>query len=107
MPQSDEGDEEDVIVDCVDDPIVAHPYPKGISTAKCARRWGSGIAGEKRDHSTDAIVLRPIDLPECSKCRRSKLDSVWTYFQPRSACTWLQGMFGPSSANAASKASTS
>ena len=107
MSQSHQDHQEHVVFDGVDDAVVADadakPWsaPKGLCT-----RWAR-IGGEQGDGALDAAAGLRIELTQRPCGRRAKLKVVCTHSQPRSALTCSHGMFGPSSAIAASNAATS
>lgn len=107
MSEPHDDHHEHVVLDGVDDPVVADPDTKTRPTLQRACPRGSRILGEQRDCALDPAANLRVELAQGADCRRAKLDAIRAHSQPRSALTCSQGMFGPSSAIAASKAATS
>src|SRR5580693_4841980 len=107
MAQRYDDDQEDVVGNGIDDPIVADPNAEPRSTPQGFGRWRAGIGGQKGDRPLDARAHVRVELAKRSSRGRPDLDAIATHVQPRSALTCSQGMLGPSSAMEASKASTS
>ena len=107
MSKPHDDHQEHVVFDCVDDAAIADPDTKTWPTLEstCARR--SRILGEQGDCALDATTKLRIELAQGAGCRRTQLNAIRAHSQPRSALTCSHGMFGPSSAIAASKAATS
>jgi len=107
MSKPHDDHQQHVILDRVDDPVIADPDTKTWPTLEgaCTRR--SRILGEHRDCALDPTANLRVELAQGAGCRRTKLDAIRAHCQPRSALTCSQGMFGPSSAIASSKAATS
>ena len=96
-----------VVLDRVDDAVIADPDTKTRPTLKhtCTRR--ARMLGEQSDRTLDPTANLRVELAQRPDCPRAKLDAIRAHSQPRSALTCSQGMLGPSSAIAASKAATS
>ena len=107
MAKPDDDHQQHVVLDRVDDPVVADPDTKTRPTSQgaCTRR--ARILGEQRDCTLDPTANLRVEVVHGADCRRTKLDAIRAHSQPRSALTCSQGIFGPSSAIAASKAATS
>jgi hypothetical protein len=99
--------EEDSIVDRVNDPVVAHPQPIAGPSSKWARRWRTWILSEKCDGALNARLHGAVNLANLTQSCWPELDPKVGHDQPRSIFTCSQGMLFPSSANAASNATTS
>ncbi len=94
-------------MDRVDDAIVADADAVGGPTSECPGSGRTRILGEEGDRPLDAGSDVRMELSECPERGWADLDPVAAHDQPSSAFTSSQGMFGPSSAIAASKAATS
>lgn len=107
MAEGDDDDEQNVILDAVDDPVVTDAHSQRGPALQRASGGGTWVLREERNCALDAATNRRIELPERTYRGGSQLDSVLAHSQPRSAFTCSQGMFGPSSLIAASNAATS
>ncbi len=96
-----------VVLDHVNDPITTDADTQARPTLESTRTRRARILGEHSDCTLDAPPNLRVELAQGADCRWTKLDAVRAHSQPRSALTCAQGMFGPSSAIAASKAATS
>lgn len=107
MSKPDHDHYQHIVIDGVEDAVITDSNTKARPTMKssCARR--SGILGEQADCALDATENLRIELAQGTDCRRAQLDAICAHSQPRSVLTCSQGMFGPSSAIAASNAETS
>jgi len=103
MSKSHDDHQQHVVLDGVDDAIVADSNSKTRPALEgtCPRR--ARILREQSDCALDPPANLRIEFAQGTDGRRSKLDAVSAHSQPRSALTWSHGMFGPSSAIAASK----
>lgn len=99
-------DKEDVILDCIDDAVVAHPHAVGVAGSQFLRAWGSGVGSKKGDGAPDAVRVRLWNRTQGFDCSGPKLNAIG-HCQPRSALTCSQGILPPSSASASSKARSS
>ena len=107
MSEPNDDNQQDVVLNCVDDSIVAYPDTKAWPALEGPHTGGSRILCEQRDRALDATTILGIELAQRSGRRRTQLDAVVVHSQPRSALTCSHGILGPSSAIAASKATTS
>ena len=96
-----------VVLDRVDDAVIADADTKARAAPEGPCTWRSRIVGEQGDRAVDATANLRVELAQVARRGRSKLDPISAHTQPRSALTCSQGMFGPSSAIAASKATMS
>lgn len=107
VPERDDNDEEHVVLNGVDDAIVTDPNAESWSAFQgSGGRW-TRVLRQKCDRALDPATDRRVELAQRSYGRWSQLDPVFAHSQPRSAFTWSQGMFGPSSSIAASNATMS
>jgi hypothetical protein len=107
MSKRDRDDKQNVAVNRVDDPVVTDP---NVRTWTALQRTGgrrTRIVCQQSDGTLEATTDGRVKLAYCPYSGRSQLDPVIAHVQPRSTLTSSQGMFGPSSAIAASKAATS
>jgi len=107
MPKAHHDDQEHVVFDRLDDLVIGDPDAKAwpAPNSPCSGRpW---ISGKQRDYALDATTNLRVELAQGAGCRRTKRYAILAHFQPRSALTCSHGMFGASSAIAASKAATS
>lgn len=107
MPERDEDDEENVVLDGVDDAIVTDPHAESGSALQCPGGRGTRVLCQEGNRALDPATNRRVELAQRSYGRWSQLDPVSGHSQPRSAFACSQGMFGPSSFIAASNAATS
>ncbi len=104
MSKIDDHNEEHVVFDGVDNPVVSDPDPESWSTSQrpgCRWPW---VGREEGNRSLDTGAGFRIQLAKCPRRGWPDLYAVGVQAQPSSALTSSQGMLGPSSAIAASKA---
>lgn len=85
VPYGDDHDQQDVVLDGVDDAVVAHAYPQRRAALQ---RTGGGwpwVLCKKGDRSLDPTTGRWIDLAQRPHGGGSKLDAVVAQLKPRSA----------------------
>ena len=107
VAEGDDDNEEHVVLDGVDDPVIADSHSVTDSTFQRSRGGRSGVLRQQCDGSLDAGPDPRVDTAQCPDGRGSDLDPVAAQVQPRSALTCSQGMLSPSSAREASKAAMS
>lgn len=107
VSERDHNDEQHVILDRVDHPVITYAYPPRRPSAQWPGSWRAWIFSQQRDHRSNAAGDGRIELTERPHGGRAQLDRVPGHSQPRSALACSQGMFGPSSVMAASNASAS
>lgn len=107
MAEPDDDHREDSIVDRVDDAVVTNTYAQAVPSLECPGAGGTWVVCEQPDRALNAGADFGVELAQCSDRGWSKRDAVLAQTQPRSDLTCSQGMLGPSSAIAASKAATS
>ena len=84
VPERHDDDQQDVVLDCVDDAVVADAHAHAGSPAeRPCRRWAR-ILGEESDGALDATSDGRVELPERTESSRAQLDAVG-HAQPRSA----------------------
>ena len=107
MTQGDDNDQEDVVLDRVDHAVAARPDAECVAPLELLDiRW-TRVFRQQGYGPLDPSSDLGIQLSQSSKRRRAQFDPVAAQSQPRSALASFQGMFGPSSAIAASNAATS
>ena len=107
VPKGNYDYQEYVVFNRVDDAVAADPDPQpGPPPQRASRRW-SRVFSQERDRALDAPANLRVELSQRANGRRPKFYAVLAQSQPRSALTSSQGMFGPSSSMAESKAATS
>jgi hypothetical protein len=62
MPEPDDDHQQHVVLDGVDDAIVADPDAKARSTLKSARAWRAWILREQRDGPLDPSANRRVQF---------------------------------------------
>ena len=102
-----DDDEENVIGNRVDDAVVTDPNAKARATLQSASSRGPRVLCQQRNDTLQSMTHRRVELTQGANGRGSQLDPVLAQVQPRSTLTCSQGMFGPSSFIAASKAAAS
>jgi hypothetical protein len=107
VPNGDDHDEEDTVINGVDDSIVAHPEPISGTPSQRTGRGRTRIVSEQRNSALYAGLDYTIILSKLTQSRRPELDLIVAHDQPRSIFTCSQGMLLPSSAIALSNATTS
>lgn len=107
VSERDNDNQEDVVLHGVKDAVVADSNTKTRSALQCACTGRARIFGEQGDCALDASTDGGFELAQGTGGCRTELDPIPAHAQPRSALTCSQGMFGPSSAIASSKAATS
>lgn len=86
MPEGDDNDEQHVILNCVDDAIVADAHAKTRPPLKCLGARRPWVVAQKGDCATDSVTMLMVDPFERARRGRRDLDAVGHY-QPRSALT--------------------
>jgi hypothetical protein len=107
MPECDNHDQENSIVNGVQNPIVPYSESIAIATTKWPRGRRSRVLGKEGDGPSNPWLRRTINLSKFSKSRRPEFNPIVAHDQPRSLFTCSQGMLAPVSASAMSKAATS
>ena len=86
MTERDDCDDEDVVVDRVDDAVVADADSHAGTSLEGFGAWRTGILSKERDRPTNAASILMVYSLQSANCRRAKLDLVG-HTQPRSALT--------------------
>ena len=86
MTERDDCDDEDVVVDRVDDAVVADSDSHAGTSLEGFGAWRTGILSKERDRPTNAASILMVYSLQSANCRRAKLDLVG-HTQPRSALT--------------------
>ena len=107
MAERHDDHHEYVVGHGVDNAVVTHPDPETGSTLQSTSGRWTRVVRQQCDGALKPVTNRRIELSEGSNSRGPHLDAVLAHIQPRSALTCSHGMFGPSSAIAASKAAMS
>ena len=107
VAKRDDYDHEHIVGHGVDDAVVPDSHAQARSSAQSTRRRRTWVLREQRDDALDAAADLWIELAQRTDGGRSQLDAISAHSQPRSAFACSQGMFGPSSAIAASNAAAS
>ena len=107
MSKPHDDHQQHLVLDCVDDSVIAYPDAKTGPALKRTCTWRTRFLGEQRDCTLNPPANLRVELAQSAECRRTELDAIRAHSQPRSALTCSHGMFGPSSAVAVSKAATS
>ena len=87
MPEPHDDDQQDLVLDCVDDAVVAYPDTKTRPTREGTCSWGSRIVREQRNRALEATTNVRIELAQGPGCRRTQFDAIDGHCQPRSALT--------------------
>ena len=103
----DDHDEENIICNRVNDAVITDPNAKAWATLESARSRRARVLRQQRNCTLQAMTDRRVELAQGANGRRTQLDPIVAQVQPRSTLTCSQGMFGPSSFIAASKAAAS
>ena len=107
VSEPDDDDQQDVVLNGVEEAVVADSNSKTWSALYCARTGRARIFGKQSNRASDASTDRGVELAQGTDGTWAELDPISAHAQPRSALTCSQGMFGPSSAIAWSKAAAS
>jgi len=107
VAERDDDDQEHVVVDGVDDAIVTDPNAESGSALQGAGGRWTRVVRQEGDRTLHAVTYRWVEPAQRSDSPGAQLDAISAHSQPRSALACSQGMFGPSSSIAASKAATS
>lgn len=86
MTECDNGDDENVVVDRVDDGVVTNANSQAGTPVKGFGTWRAWILTKERDRPTDAVAILMIYSLQRANCSRTQLDLVG-HVQPRSAFT--------------------
>lgn len=86
MPKRDNNDEQYVILNCVDDAIVADAHAKTRPPLKRLGTRRSRVVAQKRYCSANSVAMLVADSFEGASRGRRDLDAV-SHYQPRSALT--------------------
>ena len=86
MTEGDDCDDEDVVVDRVDDAVVADADSQTGTSLEGFGTWRPRIFTQERDRAADAVAILMIYSFQRANCRRAQLDLVG-HIQPRSAFT--------------------
>ena len=86
MTERDDCDDEDVVVDRVDDAVVADSDSHAGTSLEGFGAWRTGILSKEHDRPTNAASILMVYSLQSANCRRAKLDLVG-HTQPRSALT--------------------
>ena len=92
MADADDLDDESVVEHLVNDPVVADPYPVGVSFAghgDASRR--SRVVSEKIDRGADPLLFAPGERGQSFDGAARDVDVVRRHTRPRSALTSSQG----------------
>jgi hypothetical protein len=84
VPDCHDDDKQDIVLNGIDDAVVADPNSQARPTAKRSRSRGTGILSEERNSSLDATSDGRVELLESPDSGRAQLDAV-RHVQPRSA----------------------
>lgn len=107
MAKGNDHYEQHVLLDRVDDPVVADTNPVAGTTAQRPGGWWPGIFSQKGDGTLDPGADAKVELAHRPEGGGANFDAVAAHAQPRSARTCSQGTLSPTSAIAASNAATS
>jgi len=107
MTERYDNHEEDIVVDSVDDAVIADAYPKSGSASQRSGCGWSWVMGKKCDCPLNAGSDILVEFAQGSHRRWADSNAVGAHVQPRSTLTCSQGMFSAFSAIASSKASAS
>lgn len=86
MPQRDDNDEQHVILNCVDDSVVADAHAKTGSPLKCLGARRPRVLAEQRDGATNSVAMLVIYSFESARRGGRDLNAI-SHYQPRSALT--------------------
>lgn len=86
MPECDDCDNEEVVVNQVDDPVVPNANSQTGTSLEGFGAWWPWILTEERDRSANAVAILMINLLQRANFGRTQLDLVG-HTQPRSAFT--------------------
>src|SRR5438309_2232534 len=98
VSHADHQDEQHLVLDLVQHPVVADPQPEVGLPVKCRHSWWSRVVGQGVDLVADALLVGPMDLPQVPLSGGQEGDCVAGLQSPRSALTFSQGMGSPPSA---------
>ena len=107
VAEAHDHDQHHIVVHGVADAVVADADAKTRPALQGSRARRARVLCQQGDRALNALSNLRIELAQGPGRCRAKLEAVFAHTQPRSALTCSQGMFGPSSAIAASKAATS
>ena len=86
VTQGDDNHQQHVIMDGVDDRVIAHAHPEAVTALECLCPGRARILAKQRDRAADAIAVLVIDALERSNGGGSKFDPI-AHSQPRSFLT--------------------
>jgi hypothetical protein len=86
VPDGDDDDQENVVDNRIDDPVVADADAEAGTSSQRTRCWRTGLLSEERDHTLNAPADRWVELLQRTNRGRTQLDAV-RHVQPRSALT--------------------
>ncbi len=69
MTEGDNNHQQDVVVDCIDNPVIANTDPKARTSAQGNCLGRPGIGPKERDGTVDTFAVFRMDLLECPQCR--------------------------------------
>jgi hypothetical protein len=107
MADRDDQNEKHIVMDCVQDAIVAYANAKLRSSAESPRYGWPRILAEERNCSPNSRLDCGIQFRQRSPGCWPQFDSIAAHVHPKSALTSSQGIDGSFSAIAASIAATS
>lgn len=85
-PQRDNDDEQHVILNRVDDSVVADAHTKAGASLKCFRTRRSRVLAQESDCAADSIAMLVVDSFEGAR-RGGRHFNAIGHYQPRSALT--------------------
>ncbi len=107
VPDRNDDNHKSVVLNRVDDAVVPHANPESRPATQGTRCRGPRVVRQEGDCSLDTWANVRVEFAECPDRGRAQFYPIEAHAKPRSALTCSQGMLGPSSAIAASKAATS
>ena len=107
VTEGHDHNQQDIVGHGVDDSVFTDSDSVARSTAERPGRGRARVLGEQRYGALNARPNVWVQFLERPRSRGAQLDPVGGHTQPRSALTCSQGMFAPSSAIDASKATMS
>lgn len=87
MSKHHDDDQQHIVFDGVDDPIVADPDSETRPALESTSTGRSRILGEQSDCTLDPSSNLGVEFPQGADRRRAQLDAKSAHTQPRSALT--------------------
>lgn len=92
VTKADDLDQELVVEDLIDDPVVADAHPIRASFAlQLYASWRAGIVSQQIQRSANSLLFAAWESAEPLRCPARDLDAVGTHSRPRSALTSSHG----------------